>query len=407
MEKKEVYNLVRDMLQSEYGLWPMTLENCTGDAQMLLPEKGDSTMAKHRIRVCIGYNDDGSPIEKMISGNTQHELADRAVLAILNSERSAWFLEKCGISVGGSATVKLTPTFKEYTDRWMQTYKVGKLRPKTLKGYESKLKVHLFPAFGDIPVNEITADGIQGFLNERQKYSRKSLKEMRTILSQIMRSAVTDGLISSNPAADKRLYIPSDIQNERSALSLDEWKDIVHNLDKLSGFDKLYLAIVAYTGLRRGEALGLQWNDIDLATNVIHVRRNVTHTSNQPIIGSPKTEKGTRDVPIMRGLLDVLLPLKESGYIVSHDKTPDEPLTLTAFKNMWERIDSTIDLHGATSHVFRHTIGTLLNDVGADPKTIQGVMGHADISTTMNIYVHGRDDRKQERMSMINDQLSA
>jgi integrase len=74
---------------------------------------------------------------------------------------------------------------------------------------------------------------------------------------------------------------------------------------------------------------------------------------------------------------------------------------------MWRRINDTIELHGATSHVFRHTLGTILYETGTDIKTIQSVVGHADYSTTMNTYVHARDDRKQAAMAKINDQLSA
>ena len=234
-----------------------------------------------------------------------------------------------------------------------------------------------------------------------------TLQEVLTLLRQILNSAVSDKLIDTNPAADKRIYNPSRVKNEREALSFDEWQEVVNSLDRLMGFDRLYLAIVVFTGMRRGEVLGLRWEDIDLASNVIHVRRNVTHTSNAPIIGEPKTEKGKRDVPIMEGLKKHLVPMKESGYVVSRDKSPDEPLTFSAYDSMWRRINDTIELHGATSHVFRHTLGTILYETGTDIKTIQSVVGHADYSTTMNTYVHARDDRKQAAMAKINDQLSA
>lgn len=395
------------MLLSEYGLTPLHLDNYTDDAQMSLPEKGEPTMAKHRMRVCIGFNDDGSAIEKMVSGNTQHELADRVVMAILNSERKAEFLNKCGIVKDDRTTDKPAPLFGEYTETWLSVYKVGKLKPKTLKGYRDKLKCHILPVFGNTPITDITTEDVQALLNERKEYSQKTLKEILTLLRQIFNSAVSDKLIDSNPAADKRIYNPSTIKNERNALSSNEWRDVVNSLDRLDGFDRRYMALVAFTGMRRGEVLGLRWEDIDLTNNVIHVRRSVTHVSNEPIIGTPKTEQGKRDVPIMQGLLKHLIPLKNSGYIISRDKAPDEPITFSTFDNMWRRITETIDLHGATSHVFRHTLGTMLYENGADVKTIQSVVGHADYSTTMNTYVHARDDRKQAAMAGLNEQLSA
>ena len=407
MDEKSICNMVRNMLQSEYGIVPLPLENYTDDVQMPLPEGGEQTMAKHRMRICIGFNDDGSAIEKMISGNTQHELADRIVAAMLNSERRGEFLAKCGITGSGCTVVKSVPLFGEYAENWLTVYKVGKLKPKTLKGYRDQLKCHLIPVFGNVRLDEITADGIQEFLNDRKEYSHKSLQSLHGLLSQILSAAVADKLIDRNPAKDSRIFNPSDIINERRALTSEEWIDVINQLDNLKGFDRLYVAILVFTGLRRGEILGLCWQDIDLENNVIHVRRNVTHTFNAPIIGTPKTEKGKRDVPIMQGLLKYLLPLKGEGYIVSHEKTPDKPLSQRAFNNMWKRIEEAIDLHGATSHVFRHTITTLLYDTGADDKTIQSIVGHADIGTTMNTYVHARDDKKRSAMERLNDKISA
>lgn len=160
MDEAYIYNIVMDVIQSECGIAPLTLENCTDNAQMPLPEKGEPTMAKHRMRVCIGYNDDGSPVEKMVSGNTQRELADRIVWSILNSERRSEFLEKCGLTSDITDPTRKAPTFAAYVDQWMNTYKVGKLRPKTLKGYNDKIKCHLLPAFGNMLLTDITTDKV-------------------------------------------------------------------------------------------------------------------------------------------------------------------------------------------------------------------------------------------------------
>jgi len=195
------------------------------------------------MRVCIGYNDDGSPVEKMVSGNTQRELADTIVWSILNSERRTEFLVKCGLNRDDPIPGKKVPAFEAYAKQWMNTYKIGKLRPKTLKGYNDKIKCHLFPAFGNTPLTEITVEKIQAMLNERKAYSHKTLHEVLTLLRQILNSAVSDKLIDANPAVDKRIYNPSKVKNERDALSLEDWRDVVNQLDRLEGFDRLYMAI--------------------------------------------------------------------------------------------------------------------------------------------------------------------
>jgi len=164
--------------------------------------------------------------------------------------------------------------------------------------------------------------------------------------------------------------------------------------------DQLYLSLVIFTGMRRGEVLGLRWEDVDLAENTIHVQRNATYTNNQPFVGTPKTKSGFREVPIIPDLLSFLLPVGEKGFVVSQ-KDPEKPLTLTAFRCMMKRINASVDLHGATSHVFRHTIGTMLNDTGADVKTIQSILGQSDFKTTMDRYVHPRDNKKQEAIKNV------
>lgn len=239
INENDICNLIDSVLQSKYGIEPVHLDNCTEQAQMPLPEEGEQTMAKgQRMRMCIGYNDDGSMIEKMISGNSQYELADRIVLAMLKSERRDEFLAKCGITVGRLTEQKSAPTFREYVDSWLKLYKIDKLKPKTLKGYQDKLKIHLFPSLGNIPLSEITTESIQELLNAQKDYSHKSLQEVLTLLRQILNSAVSDQIISRNPAADKRIYNPSTARHERTALSLGDCRDVVNNLDKLEGFDR-------------------------------------------------------------------------------------------------------------------------------------------------------------------------
>ena len=221
------------------------------------------------------------------------------------------------------------------------------------------------------------------------------------IKAYIMDSALRDGWINKNPATDSRIYNPSQKQAVgREALSIETVKDIIPSLCQLERTDRLYLSIVIFTGMRKGEVLGLRWEDFDLMENVIHVQRNATYTNNQPFLGTPKTRSGYRDVPIIPDLFAHLLPMGEKGFVVSQ-KDPEKPLTLTAFRCMMKRINASVDLHGATSHVFRHTIGTMLNDTGADVKTIQSILGQSDFKTTMDRYVHPRDNKKQEAIKNV------
>ena len=361
-------------------------------------QKG-TVMASHRLRVCVGFSDDNKPIIKQVRANSEIALADLAAKTILNSARRSEFVPELPVYAP-------CPTFGKYTAEWLKTFKENKLKPTTLKGYNSILNTHFYPEWRNTPINQITTKVIQDFLCDRKHLSIKYLHEMRVFLAQIMDSAYRDGWIDKNPVKDSRIFNPSLKPPEiRNALPVETVKEIVPSLWNLQRNDRLYLSLVVFTGMRRGEVLGLQWGDVDTEENCIRVQRNVTYTNNQPFVGTPKTKSGYRSVPIIQDLLAFLNPIESTGYIVNSGD-PNSPITLQSFRCMMTRIHKTVDLHGATAHVFRHSIGTMLNDTGADVKTIQSILGQSDFKTTMDRYVHPREDRKQNAIQKVSKLLN-
>ena len=206
--------------------------------------------------------------------------------------------------------------------------------------------------------------------------------------------------MQTDPTASRKLMIPSTRKNEREAISMEEFQDILGNLEKLQPEDRRLMALLMLTGMRRGEALGLQWADINWEKGHIYVRRNVTFAGNQPHIGTPKTEKGTRQIPIVGMLREYLEPVGVGETFIIGG---DEPITEMTFKRTFQRIAKTIDLHGATPHVFRHSFLTYAQTVVTDIKTLQAIAGHADIQTTMNRYVHQQSDKIVETGKRVTD----
>lgn len=372
------------------------LESCTSDSQNVLPytgaTEGVSDMAnKYRHRITIGYNDDGTAIIKQISAEGVDALNDRIVTEYIRCGRIWEFMDKA--DAPEQATTRAIPnvtTFKAYAEKWFETYKKPTLKPTTLKAYSVTLNAHLYPAFGEKSITEIATKDVQDFLNERHHLSAKSQREYLVLLRQIFASALEDGLITSDPASSKRIIIRSSKPTkQRDALTLEDVTDIIHSLKLLECEDRRLMALLLFTGLRRGEVLGLRWEDLDFAKELIHIRRNVTYTSNQPIIGTPKSKSGIRDIPLLTQMLDSVKPLEVTGYIVGGDS----PITLMKYERSMERIKGIVDLHGATAHIFRHSFLTLLSNAGIEPKTIQAIGGHADIQTTMNRYVHSQQNQ--------------
>ena len=172
-------------------------------------------MAIHRLRICIGYTSEETPIFKQIQANSEVALADLAARTLLSSPRRSEF-------VPDPPPLVPCPSFGKYTDEWIKTFKEQKLKPTTLKGYQAILKTHFFPEWRKSPINEITTKTIQDFLCERKNLSYKYLHDMRVLLAQILDSALRDGWISVNPAKDHRIFNPSQKQPvERQALTVD------------------------------------------------------------------------------------------------------------------------------------------------------------------------------------------
>ena len=176
-------------------------------------------------------------------------------------------------------------------------------------------------------------------------------------------------------------------------------------LSLLEAKDRIPLAILLYTGVRRGEALALRWENLDRKMGVIHIEQAVTFLGNQPVLGDTKSEAGIRTVPFDECLMEILRPYRQiSGFIVGDGVTP---MTERTFTRMWQRISRTIDLHGATPHTFRHTYITLAASSGIDVKTLQSIAGHSDIKMTMERYAHKRDEKIVEAGARIRDVFSS
>ncbi len=359
------------------------IENFTEDSADM-PER-DNGMAKQRIPVLIAVNDDGKPVYKWIQGNGQNEINDRIVQTYIESGRIWEFMGKPQME-----PCKQSISFAEYAEKWMGVYKENQLKPSTIETYKKHLRAHVLPAFGKREIASITTEDIQLFLNERKHLARKTLSSMLHFMGEIFKDAKEDGLIEKDPTASRRISIPSTKANEREALPLDQFKEIISNLKLLSIPDKLFLVLVMFTGMRRGEVLGLRWEDIDREAGLIHIRRNVTHAGgNRPVIGTPKTKSGKRDIPLDPFVLETLEPMKQTGFIIGGES----PITMTTYNNTMKRIRKAIDLHGATAHVFRHSYLTYMAGEATDLKTLQAIAGHSTIDMTMNRYVHAQPEK--------------
>ena len=291
-----------------------------------------------------------------------------------------------------------TPLLSTYAWEWFNTYRKPKLKYNTADMYAGNLRNHVIPFFEGKHVDEITTKDVQAFYNAKKEMSASMNRQFRTLLLGIFASAVEDNLIEKNPMDSTRLTIVSKKVSHRKPLTPEQIRDVQDNLHRLRTEDKTILALLMYTGIRRGEMLGLRWRDIDFDRKLIHIQRQITVHKNRPNRCPPKSESGNRPVPLLPELEAILRETLPSDttrideYVVSGQKAFSE----RQYRNRVERIEKQINLHGATAHIFRHTFCTMAA-AHTDIKTLQTIAGHSKISMTMDRYTHGLDSRVQEQ----------
>lgn len=280
-----------------------------------------------------------------------------------------------------------TPIFKDYADKWYELYHKSRVGYKTSKNTASYLKNHIYPVVGHKHLDEVSHDDVQIIFDSMASRGQSTVHNVHIIMNQILGNAVEDGLLTRNIAHSNR-YVKSKKVVTRQALTREAAMDILNNLDKLEERDRLFIALALHTGLRRGEIYALQWNKVDLDNRMIHVRNAVKLAGNIPVIGPPKSKAGIRDVPINDPLLDMLRRCSnKQGFVITGERNPNGAMSSCGMNRQWQRIKRKIDVHGATPHVFRHTFATLIQP-HTDIKTLQTIMGHSDIETTLDRYTH-------------------
>ena len=247
--------------------------------------------------------------------------------------------------------------FADYAWEWFESYKFPKLRPGTEMNYRLVIRKHLVPFFGSMRLDEITTVDVRRFYNQHAHQSRSTVNKQALILHGIFDSAIEDGLCVIDPTRSKRLTY-SKKKTFREALSIEAAQDIITNLPRLELKDRLLVALLLFTGIRRGEALGLQWEDIDFDRKLISIRRSVRFVGNRGYIGPTKSKAGVRLIPLEPQLEEILNALPHDGkYLLGNGEFP---ITEMTYKRGWERICRTINMHGATAHVLRHTYITMV-----------------------------------------------
>ncbi len=292
--------------------------------------------------------------------------------------------------------------FKSVVGLW-KADKCLYVKRSTFAAYSLLINNHLLPAFADC--KDISEDHVQRFVFEKldEGLSQKSIKDMLVVLKMILRYGAKHKLIEQ-----KQIDIRFPTEGTRKDIEVlsraDQRKIMIHVMENPT-FQNLGIYICLSTGLRIGEVCALTWDDIDIESGVINITKTLQriYLSEGPvkrtelIIGTPKSQTSIRKVPMTEELIKTLKPLKKntmgSSYILTNSESPTEP---RRYREHYKRVTDKLGIPPMKFHGLRHSFATRCIESRCDYKTVSVLLGHSNISTTLNLYVHPNMEQKKQ-----------
>lgn len=363
----------------------------------------------YRLTVSEGFDLDGKP---MIHRKTVHGTKKDAEVEL------AKFVTEVqnGLVIDGKSL-----KFSEFTEIWKRDYGSKELAPSTYKRYCRMLETRLLPYFGHFYINKIKPTDIMKFYDLLEKdtqlvrkkgnngsktkkpLSGKTILEHHRLLRAMLHKAVYWQLIVANPA--ERVQPPKARKPKRRSYDDEQTKILLENLEQLSIEDTKYkvaIILTVFTGVRLGELMGLEWQDVDFKNGIISINRSSQYLSDMGVFTKvPKTESSIREIAIPDFIISLLEEYKlwyeeqKSIYaelwtnsdrlFVQADGKPMHPSTISKW---FVKYVGQIGLPVINFHGLRHTNASLLVAQNIDIAVISARLGHAQISTTLDFYVH-------------------
>lgn len=292
-------------------------------------------------------------------------------------------------------------TIREIAEAWKE-YKRPYVKQSTMAAYVLILENHVLPEFGDN--DSLHEHDVQAFVLKKieRGLSVKSVKDILIVLKMVMKFGVKNEWMTHYEWDIK--YPANNMPKELEVLSVANHRKILDYVQHNFTFMSLGIYISLSTGLRIGEICALKWSDINVADGTITVQRTIEriyvvegekkHT--QLVINTPKTVNSCREIPMSKELLAMVKPMKKvvngDFYVLTNEDKPTEPRT---YRNYYNRLMEKLDIPKLKYHGLRHSFATRCIEAGCDYKTVSVLLGHSNISTTLNLYVHPNMEQKK------------
>lgn len=310
-------------------------------------------------------------------------------------------------------------TLRQYVDGVFMPRKELSFSENSKANYRQMLDKHILPALGAVPMGEITPAMLDSLLLgfQKQGYAHSSCAKMCMILGGVFKMARKDSTISSNPmelvdcpSARKDEHIQDETEKAYTVQELNHIFDCLQH-EPLKW--QAYVHLVSDTGLRRGEACGLHWTDIDFKAGIITVRHNLQYTASAGVFLARPKNGQTRLVDIGPEVIDLLQRLRTeqagkciSKFVFSQESSPEpmNPQTPTRYFKKLEKRYGIKDFH---PHKLRHTSASISLTHGGDLVSVSQRLGHSDTAVTLRMYAHANEESIRKAGQAVRDALKA
>ena len=282
------------------------------------------------------------------------------------------------------------------------------VKRSTFAAYTLLIENHILPSFGEMALVE--EQDVQTFVFRKlnEGLSHKTIKDILIVLKMILRFG------AKNQMTEYR-QIDIKFPTERDKHSIDilnrsHQKQIMEYIRLHFTFKNLGIYICLSAGMRIGEICALTWDDLDVENGIIHVRKTIQRIYvieehrkyTEVILDTPKTKNSIREIPMTKNLLKMIRPIKKivngNFYVLTNEPKPTEPRT---YRNYYKQFMQSLGLPLIKFHGLRHSFATRCIESKCDYKTVSVLLGHSNISTTLNLYVHPNLEQKKRCMEQM------
>lgn len=305
--------------------------------------------------------------------------------------------------------------YKDWLKSWLENYVKIASKHRTYMNYSECVANHIEPNLGKYDINELTPFEIQRFITKltesgnlktREGLSPSTVNEIITIIQNSLETAYIVGKLKEYPAHS--IKRPKLEEQEIRCFSVADQKKIETAILSLGKKKHRMIGVIIclYTGLRIGELLALEWDDVDLQNGTLSITKTCYYGKNKQgvycrIVDKPKTASSKRIIPLPKQIIPLLKEQRaksQSIYVISNG---DKPVSIRSYQESFSILLKKIGVPCEGFHALRHTFATRAIECGMDVKSLSEILGHKNPTITLKKYVHSLMDHKKDMMNKL------